>query len=189
MSSISGLPLNPSGDKPLSPERQEEFIRLLNGIHALLLRYVMSLVGHRQDAEDVLQRASVTMWRRFGSFEPGSDFVAWATTVAFYEVRNFQRVTGRSRLRFDEELLQTLAAERTQHVRRWDVRRDALEECVQQLDPAGRELVDAVYVRGEEIKAVAEQAGRPLQSFYNRLSVIRRMLAECVQRKLAEASS
>ena len=40
-------------------------MRLLNGAHALLLRYVMTLVANRHDAEDVLQRASVVMWRRF----------------------------------------------------------------------------------------------------------------------------
>jgi len=176
----------PSGpDMPL-PERQEEFIRLLNGVHSLLLRYVMSLVGNRHDAEDVLQRASVTMWRRFASFESGTDFVAWATTVAFYEVRNFQRVVGRSRLRFDEDLLHTLAAEQMQFRKRDDHRREALEDCVGRLTTADRDLVEAVYQRGEEIKRVAERAGRPVNSFYNRLGLIRRTLAECVQRKLAE---
>jgi RNA polymerase sigma factor (sigma-70 family) len=93
-----------------TPGRQEEFVRLLNGAHALLLRYVTSLVANRHDAEDVMQRASVVMWKRFGTFESGTDFVAWATTVAFYEVRNFQRVTGRSRPEFDDDLMQTLAA-------------------------------------------------------------------------------
>lgn len=102
----------PDPAPPLSAERQEEFVRLLNEAHGLLLRYVMSLLGNRHDAEDVLQRASVVMWRRFGTFELGTDFIAWATTVAFYEVRNFQRVTGRCRLEFDDELMQILAAER-----------------------------------------------------------------------------
>ena len=89
----------PESDQPaLSAESQEAFVRLIKGAQPVLLRYVMSLVGNRGDAEDVLQRASVTMWRRFETFDPDSDFIAWATTVAFYEVRNFQRVSGRSRL-------------------------------------------------------------------------------------------
>jgi RNA polymerase sigma-70 factor (ECF subfamily) len=66
----------------LSAERQEEFVLLLNGAHGLLLRYLMSLVANRHDAEDVLQRASLVMWRRFSTFESGTDFIAWATTVA-----------------------------------------------------------------------------------------------------------
>ncbi len=162
---------------------------LLNGAHGLLLRYVLSLLGNRHDAEDVLQRASVVMWRRFGTFETGSDFIAWATTVAFYEARNFQRITGRSRLEFDDALMQTLAAERAQHVRQWSPRMEALEVCVEKLDAASRELVEAIYTRGMEVGALAQQQGRAAQTVYNKLNFIRRALAECVQRRRAEATS
>jgi RNA polymerase sigma-70 factor (ECF subfamily) len=174
---------------PLDPERQEAFVVLLNGAHALLLRYVMSLVGNRHDAEDVLQRASVVMWRRFATFEPGSDFVAWATTVAFYEVRNFQRVTGRSRLEFDDDLMQTLAAERAQHVRQWSPRVEALEACVEKLDAANRALVESIYTQGVEVGVLAQEQGRATQTIYNKLNFIRRALAECVQRRMAEATT
>ena len=175
--------------EPLSPERQEEFVVLLNGAHALLLRYVMSRVANRHDAEDVLQRSSVVMWRRFATFEAGTDFIAWATTVAFYEVRNFQRVTGRSRLEFDDDLMQTLAAERAQHVRQWSPRMEALEHCVEKLDAANRVLVEAIYTQGMEVGALAERQGRAPQTIYNKLNFIRRALAECVQRRMAEAAS
>jgi RNA polymerase sigma-70 factor (ECF subfamily) len=84
----------PSPQPPLSPERQEEFVQLLNGAHALLLRYVLSLLANRHDAEDVLQRASVVMWRRFATVEPGTDFVAWATTVAFMKHGTFSASPG-----------------------------------------------------------------------------------------------
>lgn len=162
---------------------------LLNGAHALLLRYVMSLVANRHDAEDVLQRASVVMWRRFHTFEPGSDFIAWATTVAFYEARNFQRLTGRSRLEFDDDLMQTLAEERTQQVRQWSSRMEALEACVEKLDPASRDLVDSIYAKGMEVAELAQQLSRAPQTLYNKLNFIRRALAECVQRQMAEAAS
>lgn len=163
-------------------------MRLLNEAHGLLLRYAMSLLGNRHDAEDVLQRASVVMWRRFATFEPGTDFIAWATTVAFYEVRNFQRVTGRCRLEFDDELMQTLAAERVEHVRQWSRRTEALELCVEKLDGAGRALVEAIYTDGTPAHEVARQQCCAPKTIYNKLSFIRRALAECVQRRLAEAN-
>lgn len=174
---------------PLSAERQEEFVRLLNEAHGLLLRYVMSLLGSRHDAEDVLQRASLVMWRRFGTFEPGTDFIAWATTVAFYEVRNFQRVMGRCRLVFDDELMETLASERVQHVRQWSARTEALELCVEKLDTASRALVEAVYTDGTQAIEVARQQGCAPKTIYNKLNFIRRVLAECVQRRLVEPST
>jgi len=178
----------PDPTPPLSAERQEEFVRLLNQAHGLLLRYVMSLVANRHDAEDVLQRAWLVMWRRFGTFEPGTDFIAWATTVAFYEARNFLRVTGRSRVEFDDELMQTLAAERVTHVRLWSARTDALDECLQKLDTASRELVEAIYTDGTQAIEVARQQGCAPKTIYNKLNIIRRALAECVQRRMAEAA-
>jgi RNA polymerase sigma-70 factor, ECF subfamily len=181
------LPL-PGSALPLSAERQEEFVRLLNEAHGLLLRYVMSLLGNRHDAEDVLQRASVVMWRRLGTFEPGTDFIAWATTVAFYEVRNFQRVTGRCRLQFDDELMQTLAAERVQHVRQWCARTEAMERCVEKLDAASRTLLEAIYTKDTQAIEVARQHGCAPKTIYNKLNFIRRALAECVQGRLAETT-
>jgi len=182
-------PAHPDQAAALTPERQEEFVRLLNSTHALLLRYVRSLVANRHDAEDVMQRASVVMWKRFGTFESGTDFVAWATTVAFYEARNFQRVTGRSPLDFDDELMQTLAAERAQHVLRWSPRMEALEVCVEKLDPSQRTRVETIYTQGVEVGAVARQQGRAPQTIYNQLNFIRRALAECVQRRMAGVTS
>ncbi len=182
-------PAQPYHSAPLTPERQEEFVRLLDGTHAMLLRYVLSLVANRHDAEDVMQRASVVMWKRFGTFESGTDFVAWATTIAFYEVKNFQRVTGRSRLEFDDDLMQTLAAERAQHVQRWSTRMDALEICVEKLEPSQRVLVETIYTQGVEVGEVARQQGRAPQTIYNQLNFIRRALAACVQRQMAGAAS
>lgn len=180
-----------SGHSPNPPpqNRHEEFIALLNGSHALLLRYVVSLVVHRQDAEDVLQRAGMVMWRRFETYESGTDFVAWATTIAFYEARNFQRTVGRARVTFDDRLLELLAAERALDVRRWNPRLEALETCLKKLDAPGRDLVEAVYNRGLEVAEVAHSRGLAVQTIYNKLNLIRRALAECVQRRLAEVSA
>jgi len=164
-------------------------VRLLNGAHGLLLRYVMTLVANRHDAEDVLQRASLVMWRRFDTFEAGTDFPAWATTIAFYEARNFQRIAGRSRLEFDDELMNTLAAERVEHVRHWSRRSDALEQCILKLDSDSRNLVHAIYSEGKQAVEVARDQGRAPKTIYNKLNFIRRALAECVQRRMMEASS
>ena len=75
----------------------DEFVRQLNAAHRRLLGYLVSLLGNRHDAEDVLQRACVTMWRKFETFERGTKFAAWASTVAFYEARNFQRMNATRR--------------------------------------------------------------------------------------------
>ncbi len=167
------------------PDRNDIFVRLLNAAHRRLLGYLVSLLGNRHDAEDVLQRTSVTLWRKFGTFEQGTDFIAWASTVAFYEAKNFQRMAARSRLRFSDELLETLAAERLEDLGNTNGRIDALEHCLQKVDETGRKLIEAVYGEGGDIGVLAEQMGRARQTLYNKLNIIRRALADCVTRRLA----
>ena len=62
-------------------QRHEEFVGLLTASHGKLLGYLLSLLGRWHDAQDVLQRASLLMWQKFGSFESGTDFMAWASTI------------------------------------------------------------------------------------------------------------
>lgn len=178
------------------PDRHAEFVRLLNAGHRRLLAYLVSLLGNRHDAEDVLQRASVTLWRKFDGFELGAgrsqqevlgDFLAWASTVAFYEVKNFQRAQARSRLQFSEELMQTLADERVADLAQTDSRHEALEQCIAKLDERGRQLLEAAYLEEGSLATLAETLGRAPQTLYNKLNVIRRALAECVTRRLAES--
>ncbi len=171
-------------------DRQAEFVQLLNVAHRRLLAYLISLLGNLQDAEDVLQRASVTMWKKFEAFEAGTDFSAWASTVAFYEARNFQRLNARSRLVFSDDLLETLAEERLQDVENVDSRHNALNECLQGLDEPARALLEAAYLEEGSVVKLAKQLGRAPQTLYNKLNSLRRMLFTCVELRLnGEGSS
>jgi RNA polymerase sigma-70 factor (ECF subfamily) len=165
--------------------RHEQFVALLAASHGKLLGYLMSILGRWHDAEDVLQRASVLMWQKFDTFELGTDFVAWAGTIAFYEARNFQRLAARSPLHFDDALLEALAAERLQDLSHAEARADALEHCLKKLRDTDRSLLLTAYRDHGGVAALAERLKRAPQTLYNKLNIIRRLLAECVQQRLA----
>jgi len=168
------------------PERQAEFVALLTGSHGRLLGYLMSLLGRRHDAEDVLQKASLTMWQKFDTFTLGTDFLAWASTICFYEAKNFQRLSARSPLCFDDRLLAVLATERLADLGRREERLAALDRCLEKLPQKDRVLLQAAYIDRQGIGSLGEQLGRAPQTLYNRLNILRRSLADCVERRLAE---
>ena len=168
-------------------DRQAEFVQLLNAAHRRLLAYLVSLLGNVQDAEDVLQRASVTMWRKFEVFESGTDFSAWASTIAFYEARNFQRLSARSRLVFSDDLLQTLAEERLKDIENVDSRYSALDACLKELDEPARALLEAAYLEDGSVVQLAEKLNRAPQTLYNKLNLLRRSLFNCVEQRLKNA--
>lgn len=178
-----------SSSSHLSDSQQALFVQLLTSSHGKLLGYLMSLLGRQHDAEDVLQKASVTMWEKFDSFQEGTDFVAWASTIAFYTARNFQRLASRSPLQFNDALLDTLSAERLDDLPQIDQRTGALEHCITRLNESDRQLVVAAYMDGAAIGELAARVNRAPQTLYNKLNFIRRALADCVQNRLREEST
>lgn len=167
-----------------SAQRYEEFLELFSRERDRLYAYVYSLVPHAADAEDVFQKCSVVLWRKFGEFDRRRSFLAWACGVASYEVRNFLRVAGRDRLRFDDELVRKLAAERLESLERHEARLAALRTCLRQLTTDQRELLEAAYGGDGTVVQFAESTGRALQTLYNRLGGLRRRLLECIRRRL-----
>jgi RNA polymerase sigma-70 factor (ECF subfamily) len=172
---------------PPSPS-SEQFITLLNAAHGRLLGFLRVMLGNNADAEDVLQRASMTIWKKFGEYDPTKDFFTWASSFAFYEAKNFQRVAARSRLHFDDELLERLAEERLTDLEQRESRLAAMDRCIEELDRPGRELVREFYLNKTEVAELAGRLGRAPQTLYNKLNALRRLLAECMKRRLAQES-
>ncbi len=184
---------DPQAPAPFSPDDEdphERFMRLVNAAHFGVVAYLTSLLGNRHDAEDVFQQACVTMWRRFETFTPGTNFNAWARKVAFYESREFRRLKVRNRLQFGDQLVENLAAEREKEPDLSDARLAALRHCLAELDVSSRSLIEAAYADdGDSVLAFAAKTGRAPQTLYNKLSQLRRMLAGCVERRIAEAGA
>ena len=165
-------------------DRHEEFETLLTAAHDKLLGYLMSVLGRWHDAQDVLQSSSLLMWRKFETYESGSNFVAWASTICFYEAKNFQRQAARSHLKFDDDLLATLATERILDLDLQGQRIAALELCLNEVGPAERELLRTAYDEHGGIIELAARLQRAPRTLYNKLTLLRRRLTECVQRRL-----
>ena len=105
-------------DDLTQPHPHEEFVALYV-VHQVAIRsFVRTLLPDPADAEDVMQTASMTMWRRFEQFQPGTSFRNWAFQVAkFVAMKHVARKT-RDRLRFSEATIKLLA----QHVEQQDER-------------------------------------------------------------------
>jgi RNA polymerase sigma-70 factor, ECF subfamily len=159
----------------------EQFMQLFARVRENLFAYIFTMLPHWSDAEDVFQQTSLVLWRKFGEFEPGSNFLAWACRVAFFEVRNFRRVAGRDRLRFNDALLDQLAQERLVDPEIASRKRDFLIDCISKLSDDQRTLLVRTYSDEMNIRQLADELNRSPQTLYNRLNLIRRSLFDCVE--------
>ncbi len=149
--------------------------------------YIYSLLPHHADADDVFQRCSLLLWKKFETFDQERDFLSWACGVAFYEVKNFLRTAQRDRLQFSETLLDLLAERRSEDISSMPDRLAALRLCVKKLTDNQQQLVWKAYGSATTMADLAAATGRSAQTLYNQLATIRRKLAQCVQLQLTAA--
>jgi RNA polymerase sigma-70 factor (ECF subfamily) len=175
----------PPSEPVVSAERVERFVALL-GLHQnRIQRFVLSLVPNLSDADDVLQNTNLFLWREFHRFAPGTDFVAWASSVAFHEVLAWRKKHGRDRLVFSDQFLTAVRDEVNASADHLEARAKALTRCVERLPVTQRELVRQRYTNGAGVEAIAASTGRTADAVYRMLSRVRQTLRECVGRSLA----
>lgn len=163
-----------------------KFLNVFTQHRNQIYSYIYSLLPNRDDAEDVFQRTSLILWKKFPEYDDSGSFYAWACGVAFYEVKNFMRVAQRKRLQFRDDVIQQLADEKIRTPQdKLNQRASALQDCIQKLSLQDRQLVDQVYRDQTAVKDIAEAAGSAIQTLYNRLNQIRRQLTHCIERSLS----
>ena len=168
-----------------SPAVAEDFTALFLQDQRRIHGYIVALLAGHQDADDLLQETAAVLWRRFGEFERGSNFFAWACKTARLIVLGHRRRKGREAAILNEAAFEKLASFAA-HESSWLVAQTAaLEECLGRLRDSDRQLLDRCYTAGITARQVAAELGRAETSVYKSLGRIRRALSECIRRSLA----
>ncbi len=168
-----------------SGESKREFVRLLAKHERMIYGYVLSLVPQVADADEIVQETSLRLWDSFDKFVPGTSFAAWSLTVAHYEVLTWRKRSSRSKLVFDDALVEAIGQERAVVERTAGPRHEALADCIKELSENNQWLVAECYSAGRKIKDVAIKLGRSEASVYKALERVRVALHRCIQRKLS----
>jgi RNA polymerase sigma-70 factor (ECF subfamily) len=170
------------------PDRSRLFLRLFLQNQRRIYAYVLTLLPHRSDADDVLQEASLVMWDKFDEDDPPADFAAWGCRIAYFKVLDFYKKGHRSRVLFSQAMLERVAEtalEQTDTLQ-LDERREALAACVEKLNTRDRDLLARRLASGSTTQSTAVEVGRSVEAVYKAMAKIRHALFECVSRRLAK---
>lgn len=160
------------------------FTSFLSKDRLRIFGFIRTLVPHISDAEDVYQHVCMTLWNKFADFDQERNFFSWACGIAFYTICNHRRSIRKDRLFFDQELIETMSEQREQHLKNYNIRIEYLQDCLSELDTADQQLLQNAFFENNSIKDIAKTANKAIQTLYNRLSLLRRELADCIARKL-----
>lgn len=161
------------------------FLELFTPNYRRIQTFILTLLPNWNDAEDVMQETAQVLWEKFDSYTPGTDFLAWALTIARYQVLN-QRKRKRPMISLGEKLIQILTDECSKQQDLWPDKLGALQRCVAKLESKEREHIQLRFRDALMPKELANRWGIPVKQVYRRETSIMERLWRCVRRRLAE---
>ena len=173
-------------DKSQAPE---DFVALILANQARIHNFIRSLISNKSDADDLYQRTSVILWRKFDQYQAGTNFASWAMRVAYFEVCDYRKRMARAKVTFSQEVFDALAEKVSEVSLEEDIRRDALQFCIEGLSDQNREMIRMRYIEDLPIDEVANHLKRPTKTVYRILQQVRNWLQGCIENRLAREAT
>lgn len=169
----------------LNPQQTAEYVGLIGSHQASLRAFIISLMPGVDGVSDVLQETNLVLWEKRAKYQAGTNFGAWAFTIARLEVKSHRKRMRRAGLvLLDDALAESLAEQLQQRhadqAEESEQRLGALENCLSRLSDDQRELVEHRYYSESNLADFAERCGRPVESLRVSLVRIRAALRKCI---------
>jgi RNA polymerase sigma-70 factor (ECF subfamily) len=160
------------------------YVSLLSMNYQRIYNFILMLVANHNNAEDIMQETTILMFEKFNSFEKGSDFLAWAKTIAKYKTLEFLKKQKKDKVVFDQEIVELIDQDSQRHQKKQEEWLEALRTCVSLLPKSDRQLLHIRYYENERIPAIAGRVGCSFQRIYRNMARINDVLVRCVQHKI-----
>jgi RNA polymerase sigma-70 factor, ECF subfamily len=143
-----------------------------------VFRFLARFVGDKSAAEDLVSEVFLDVWRQAGRFQGRSQVTTWLLAIA--RNKALSSLQRRSIEELDEEAVAAVVdtdnnPEVTIHHRQTSA---ILLNCLTQLSPSHREVIDLVYYHERSTEEVAEITGVPQNTIKTRMFYARKRIAE-----------
>ena len=170
-------------------QRTLDFLGLFVRHQQEIYAYILTLVPHVNDADDVFQDGMTVMWRKFDQFKPGTNFAAWGIQIVRYEILEYRRnLARRKRVFIEDSLFETLLDYVPTIQDELAVRIEALRKCQALLDDRARRIIKMRYEHNTPAEEMAPYLKVSRRHVYHILGQINGVLLRCMRRMLAEGS-
>ena len=165
--------------------RVSEFVELYSANYPRVHFYLMALLPSANDAADVLQETSLVLWRKFHTFQTGTNFFAWACKIARLQALKHRERLSRHAKVLDDGVIEKLADEASLQPREPSQIYSALVECMKGLTEDERSMILQRYQPNASVMEMAKEIGCSANKLSKLLAKIRYRLLDCVKGRLA----
>jgi len=146
--------------------------------------FIASIVRDSHGADDLLQEVARISAVKFDEYDPSRPFTSWVLGIARFEILRFRRSQGRSRIVFSDSLLENLIEDFENQSEHSEERRRALRDCLDGISGRRRIVLEMRYQRDLRPPDIAERLGITSNAVLLLLHRTRRILADCISRRL-----
>ena len=162
------------------------FLREFSKSQTRLSAFILMIIHNSHDADEVFQETASLLWEQFDKFEPGTNFGAWAVSIAKFKVLEYLRQNKKNRSLFNPELYQELSVLAEPASTESDHRIKALQGCFHRLDRSCRSLLSLRYQKNLSVKEIAQKKGVAVGVMYRKMSKIFNLLRRCIERTMVQ---
>ena len=166
-------------------ELSDEFVLELTQAQQNLLSYIYRRVANHDQAQEVLQQTNLVLCRKADKLELGTNFNAWAATMARYQILSYRRNVARDRLVFTDEVFAVVDDRDEESLVREEHNR-ILRFCYRKLSKVNQELVKLRYQDGLSLSQAADELNKQVGAVKVQIHRIRLNLKKCVHEQLKE---
>lgn len=168
-------------------KRTLDFLKLFVRHQQEIYAYILTLVPHVNDADDLFQDGMTVMWQKFDQFKTGTNFAAWGIQIMRYQILEYRRNLARSkRMLIEDSLCETLLDYMPTIQDELAIRIEALRKCQGLLDERARRILKMRYERNTPADEIASFLKVSRRHVYHILGQINGVLLRCMRRTLAE---
>lgn len=164
------------------------FVKLLTEHQSVICSFLISLLPGAPGVDDVIQETNALLWTKRKQFEMGTNFRAWALTIARFQAMTHLRLLKQRRwVTLDDDVAEMLADELEEQVDPLvtDKRIEALATCLGKLRAEDRELLMQRYWRKVRLQDFAVSRGRSLSGLKVQLFRLRAGLKRCIEDRVS----
>ena len=164
-----------------------KFNHLLTDVQSQLFSFIFSLLPHKEDAEDVLQKTNLILCQKQEEFDPEiASFKTWSFNIARYQVMAHRTVHARNRVYFSNELTEVLADEAIDYETP-QIQRNALNKCYKKLPEHMKTIAELRFKRDLTYKEISACVNRPVSAISATLTRARTHIMGCIKSAYGEA--
>lgn len=151
-----------------------------------LRAFIRALGADEAWVDDLAQEVFIVAHRRLSQFEQGTDFGKWLRSIARYLVANERRKEARHSRLLPIAVVDLLLAHESESAVKISITDllPAMRDCMEQLPPRSRDLLQRRYVENENATTLARGLRMNADAVRQQLLRIRHAVKECVERKV-----